>query len=518
MAVEQVPATQSQRPLMQTYWPRYRQRVYVVVTVFHCFVALLLFGMLELTGIAQLGLLGCFGLAFIAAAVLNAGTISLIHILGKPFRDLVQAVVLISGEPSDDKPTNPNIPRYEKDGFRDILQTVYELGSEHENTSTEPSPQLQADTVLATGMDNTDTGVIILDQNRAVVYSNQAAPIRTNTDNKPAIDLVFPENDTLEQWLQKAEKAKLTAERQWSRVANKLPGEKDRRIFDIAANYRKGSAAETIITLFDRTSEYMPEEDELDFISFAAHELRGPITVIRGYLDVLNDELHPVLEHDQAELMERLVVTSNRLSSYVNNILNAAKYDRKHLRLHLSEEKLSDIYTTVADDMQLRASAQNRLLVIDIPDTLPTVAADSNAVGEVLGNLIDNAIKYSNEGGLVHVTARPIPGFVEVSVIDRGIGIPVSVMPNLFHKFYRSHRSRETVAGTGIGLYISKAIVSSHGGTITASSVENEGSTFSFTLPIYDTVAHKLKAGQSNNQSLIEHGSGWIRNHSFYRG
>ena len=216
--------------------------------------------------------------------------------------------------------------------------------------------------------------------------------------------------------------------------------------------------------------------------------------------------------------MERLIVTSNRLSSYVNNILNAAKYDRKHLRLHLSEERITDIYKTISDDMQLRASAQNRLLVIDIPDTLPTVAADNNAVGEVLGNLIDNAIKYSNEGGLVHVTAHATPGFVEVAVIDRGIGIPVSVMPNLFHKFYRSHRSRETIAGTGIGLYISKAIVSSHGGTITARSVENEGSTFSFTLPIYDSVADKLKSGGDNNQSLIEHGSGWIRNHSLYRG
>jgi signal transduction histidine kinase len=118
----------------------------------------------------------------------------------------------------------------------------------------------------------------------------------------------------------------------------------------------------------------------------------------------------------------------------------------------------------------------------------------------------------------VHVTAQQVPGFIEISVIDRGIGMPSSVLPNLFHKFYRSHRSRETVAGTGIGLYICKAIVSSHGGIITARSVENEGSTFSFTLPIYDTVAEKLRAGNNSNASLIEHGSGWIRNHSLYRG
>jgi len=269
---------------------------------------------------------------------------------------------------------------------------------------------------------------------------------------------------------------------------------------------------------FDRTDIYTPEEDDLDFISFAAHELRGPITVIRGYLDVLEDELQPVLQQDQAELMKRLIVTANRLSSYVNNILNASRYDRRHMKLRLSEESLKRIYEGVSDDMQLRASAQNRVLVVDIPENLPTVAADANSIGEVLGNLIDNAIKYSNEGGLVHVAARPIPGFVEVSVVDRGIGMPANIMPSLFHKFYRSHRSRETVAGTGIGLYICKAIVSSHGGIITARSIENEGSTFSFTLPIYDTVAQKLKSSHNSNASLIEHGGGWIKNHSLYRG
>ena len=146
------------------------------------------------------------------------------------------------------------------------------------------------------------------------------------------------------------------------------------------------------------------------------------------------------------------------------------------------------------------------------------MAADKNSVGEVLSNLIDNAIKYSNEGGQVAVSAHAISGFIEVSVVDRGIGMPPSVIPNLFHKFYRSHRSRETVAGTGIGLYISKAIVESHGGTVEVRSTEREGSTFTFTLPIYDTVAEKIKAAGGKNDLLIEKSGGWIRNHSMYRG
>lgn len=501
---------------MRDYWPRHKRRIFITATICHLVLLLTALGTLELLGLTALGPLLFVTLVVIGTAILCTITTILTNVQGRPFRDLVQAVVLVAGEPSAEMPANPNHARYEKDGFREILQTVYELGSK-KSDAIKDAPISSSHDVLEAGLEGSSTGIVILNSEHKVIYHNSIAPVRVNTDDSLSLDLQFPQDDTLDKWLIKAEKNKLSAERQWSRISNKLPGEKGRQIFDVAVNYHKGSSAETVITLFNRTHDYMPEEEEMDFISFAAHELRGPITVIRGYLDVLNEELNPVLQQDQAELMKRLIVTSNRLSGYVNNILNAAKYDRRHLRLHLTEEKLRNIYDTISDDMQLRASAQNRILVVDLPDNLPTVAADSNAVSEALGNLIDNAIKYSNEGGLVHVTAHTIPGFVEVSVIDRGIGMPVSVMPNLFHKFYRSHRSRETVAGTGIGLYISKAIISSHGGVITASSVENEGSTFSFTLPIYDTVAAKLNEG-NNNQSLIEHGSGWIRNHSLYRG
>jgi len=508
---------ESDRPLMRDYWAKYRFRTYIIITCAQCSVLLLGFALLEVFGVTRLGVMWFFGAAFIGASLLNAVTIALIHYIGRPFRDLVQAIVLVAGEPTSYTPPNPNIHEYDKDGFRDILQTVYELGA-HDQPIVEPAPQTVIDDAVMSGLDETTTGIIMLNSEGEAMYYNHAAPVRIDSNGKAILDLVFPEGETLQDWLEKVRPNKFSAEQQWQRIPDKLPGEKDRRLFDIAASFHKTSKAETVLTLFDRTNLYTPEEDELDFISFAAHELRGPITVIRGYLDVLQEELGPAMANDQEELMQRLIVTANRLTSYVNNILNASRYDRRHLKLHLSEESVRHIYDVIADDMQMRAQAQNRLLIIDIPETLPTIAADVAAVGEVLGNLIDNAIKYSNEGGLVHVTARAVPGFVEVSVIDRGIGMPTSVMPNLFHKFYRSHRSRETVAGTGIGLYICKAIVSSHGGTITARSVENEGSTFSFTIPIYDTVAEKLKASNNSNQSLIEHGSGWIRNHSLYRG
>ncbi|NTW62139.1 HAMP domain-containing histidine kinase [Candidatus Saccharibacteria bacterium] len=260
------------------------------------------------------------------------------------------------------------------------------------------------------------------------------------------------------------------------------------------------------------------DEENLDFIAFAAHELRGPITVIRGYLDVLNDELKEVLQGDQQELIHRLIVSSNRLSGYIDNILNTSKYDSRHLKIQLQEGTVNSVYDVISDDMQMRAKTQNRLLSVDVPSNLPTIAVDKASMSEVFGNLIDNAIKYSKEGGVINISATINGGFVDVSVQDHGIGMPSSVMEHLFQKFYRSHRSRETVSGTGIGLYISKAIVESHGGTISVRSEEGNGSTFTVSIPIYSTVANKLKASNNSNVGMISEGNGWIKNHSMIRG
>lgn len=502
--------------LLRDYLGQFNKRSYIVILSVSVGLAIVIVSLL-----AVLDVLPLFSLLFWSNLIFISLLLTVINTwmfweLSKPFRALVQTVVMIGGAPTAKTPPNPNEAHYAEDGFKEILQTLYELAANQPEPIVKKAPE-QNDT-LRLGLDQTPSGIVILDENRTIVYSNKKAPVRINQKGEKFMEVFFPETDTLEHWLDERQEKSVHAEYIWNRIANKAQGEHNRRIYDVIASYQKGSKAETVLTFFDRTDTYAPEEDDLDFISFAAHELRGPITVIRGYLDVIDEELRPVFKNDQVELMQRLIVSANRLSSYINNILNASRYDRRHFKIHMTEENISAIYKTIHDDMQLRAVSQNRLLTIDIPENLPTVAADKNSVGEVLSNLIDNAIKYSNEGGQVIVSARTVSQYVEVSIKDRGIGMPSSVLPNLFHKFYRSHRSRETVAGTGIGLYISKAIVESHGGSIEVRSTESEGSTFSFTLPIYSTVAEKIKAGDNSNALLIEHGSGWIRNHSMYRG
>ncbi len=510
-----IEAEQVNEPLMRDYWHAFKRRAKLLIISTQCLVGIVIAGLLILSGAADAtSVVFWIAMTLMVALIIGANFL-LLHLIAEPFSDLIRAVIHISDEPTSQTPPNPNLDRYQKNGFKKVLQTVYELSVD---TTAPAQPVETPDTILRHGLDHTKTGIVILGPDRSIIYSNKKAPVYIDQTGKRTFGVLFPQNDTLYDWLDTCEKKSVHAEEIWTRIPDRPAGEKGRRLFDITASYQKNDSAETIVTFFDRSDSYSPEEDDLDFISFAAHELRGPITVIRGYLDVLDSELEPVLENDQAELLKRLIVSSNRLSSYVNNILNASRYDRRHFKIHLTEETLPDIYESIKDDMQLRAVSQSRLLTVDFPDNLPTIAADRNSIGEVLSNLIDNAIKYSNEGGLVTVTAKPIGSSIEVSVVDRGIGMPANVIPHLFHKFYRSHRSRETVAGTGIGLYISKAIVESHGGVITAQSTERGGSTFTFTLPVYDTVADKLKASNNSNEQLIGHGSGWIRNHSMYRG
>lgn len=366
-------------------------------------------------------------------------------------------------------------------------------------------------------LDHLPLGIVALDKKGATLYANPAAPLHAGGK---ALNLDFNDTDSLDGWLRQVSERDIKASKWWQRIREQAPQDQDNpRFYDVLSLYQQDgdSGIETIIVTIDHTDQYGEDEKELDFMALAAHELRGPITVIRGYLDVLRGELSTKLTEDQKAFFERLDVSADRLTTYINNVLNVSRYDRHHLSLNLKEEKLSTIYRLIADDLALRAKTQHRLLNVTLPDDLPTIAADRGSLSEVIGNLVDNAIKYSNEGGLVVLSASADERFVEVRVTDTGIGIPVSLVPHVFDKFYRSHRSRENTVGTGLGLYIVKAIVESHGGEVAVKSEEGHGSTFSFRIPIYATVADKLKASGNSNADIIAEKK-VIKNHSLYRG
>lgn len=502
--------------MVKHYWPRYRKRAIALTILMQAILTVYIGGALVIAGFDMKTF--SFWIILIAVAAASTGlNVLLVTQLLIPLKSLADALTHTSGEPSNAIPPNPNAHHFERDGFKPLLQQIYQTSSAVSSDSEVRSSNEIGDR-LTTALKQMPAGIVVLNVEGKVLYANQSAPTAIDSEGVRHLELVFEKDGEIEEWLEECREKAVHAEKIWQRIPDKIVGEEDRRVFDITATYEKGSKAEVVLVLFDRTHVYQPEDDELDFIAFAAHELRGPVTVIRGYLDVLTEEMGENLSDDDKELMQRLVVSANRLSGYINNILNASRYDRRHLKLSLNEETLANIYDSIDDDLQLRAHSQNRLLKVDIPRDLPTVAADHSSVSEVLANYIDNALKYSNEGGVVNITARTEGNYVKVAVEDHGIGMPANVVGNLFHKFYRSHRSRETVAGTGIGLYICKAIVESHGGTVGVSSEEGKGSIFTFTLPTYASIADKLKENNHTNKGLVSDTAGWIKNHSMYKG
>lgn len=514
------PASTKHTLEIHEFYKRHRVRSFTIVIIFQLVSVGVLAGALLVSEVFHVQAPLFWVVLGVALAVNLSVNIIAMSVIVEPMRAISLALSHIAGEKSPYSPPNPNAKQYDHDGTKTMLDLIYKLTYEKDNSAAAHSRASETDGVLEDALSQTEASIVVFDTDDDILYASPSAPVKTNPKGVQSLDLMFDSGDvSFEYWLQDCKNNKVDSEKLWTRIHTNPNSKSEPRIFDIAASYSRGSTTQIVLVLHDRTEQYAPDEKDLDFISFAAHELRGPVTVIRGYLDVLDDELADVLTSEQKILLGRLMVSSNRLSTYINNILNVSRYDKRHYHIELSEQRLFNMYDSIAHDMETRASTLGRVLAADIPHNLPTIAADANSITEVFSNLIDNAIKYSHEGGIIKVSAKTAGDFVEISISDDGIGMPDSVVQNLFHKFYRSHRSREQVAGSGIGLYLSKAIIESHGGTISVRSSENKGSTFTFALPLYSAVEEKLKAGDNgNNQHVIRTKQNWISNHNMYRG
>ena len=295
--------------------------------------------------------------------------------------------------------------------------------------------------------------------------------------------------DILE-WLKHARSEKIQEVKRWPMAIDRS-GEKTVAC-DIIVRYNREESHqyELVIILVDRTEEYTRQEKQMEFIALAAHELRGPVTVMRGLIDILQQEVSPSLDSEYVTLINRMGVSTRQLAGYVDNILDVSQIDRDNFSVNASEGNWNK--------------------------NLPTVAVDGTSILHVINNLVDNAIKYSPEGGTVTVSAKLNEDMIETEIRDDGIGIPANVVTNLFTKFFRSHRSKQIVSGTGLGLYLCKAIVEAHGGNIWVRSTEGVGTTFGFTLPTYASLTNRA-AQETDQYGITRTGHGWIKNHALYR-
>lgn len=218
-----------------------------------------------------------------------------------------------------------------------------------------------------------------------------------------------------------------------------------------------------------------------DLLHIISHDLKSPLTVISGYAEILLDGPERVAENWSTVLQE-IISQTRMMARLIEDTLAISKIESGIIELNLEEiDVLYPIENLVAIHQHECAFRKN------LPPGLPRVKADKLRLHEILDNLITNAIKYSGEGNEITVSAVPDVknDWMVISVKDKGFGIPESEIPNLFKKFYRiKNDASRRISGTGLGLYIVKQMVEAHAGKIWVESKLNEGSTFSFTLPL----------------------------------
>ena len=443
----------------------------------------------------------------------------------QPTRLIWQAILHIAPEANHVAAPNLTSKTLGHDLVVSLVGHIYQLAqvmSTLESADARKPLDLHTDFIA----NNLPLPLIVLDKTQTVLFANKGACDYLQQDPRDVIghnvysimDMSFDSQDTFDSWLQAAKGNAATATKMWEHVHVKVEGgEATERAFDLAAYYNAENPQgfESLLVLFDHTASYKKDEQGLGFIALAVHELRTPVTLLRGYIDVFNEELEGRLDAEMTSYLQKLTASAQSLSAFINTMLDVARLEGDQLSFRLHAEDWADIVTTAVHDLSLRAQVQNVRLQVQVAPNLPAVGVDRIGVYEVLTNLIDNAIKYSPPGAPVIIKAElNTEGQVETTVQDFGNGIPTALIDNLFEKFYRSHRSRDQVAGTGLGLYLSKAIIAAHGGHIWVRSREGFGSTFGFTVSPYDALADEQKTG--NNEGIVRGAHGWIKNHSLY--
>jgi two-component system, NtrC family, sensor histidine kinase KinB len=241
-----------------------------------------------------------------------------------------------------------------------------------------------------------------------------------------------------------------------------------------------------IVILSDATQERQQNELKRSVIATVAHELRTPLTSVRMAVHLLLEEKVGPLTEKQAELLVAAREDSERLHSILEKLLTISRIESGKARLDSKVVSSHQLVFESADPF--RRTAQDRGITLDLSlsDDLPDVIADSRLIAQVFANLLSNALKYTNPGGTVSVSAQAADDAVLFSVSDTGKGIPIQYLQKILEQFFRVP-GQEANSGAGLGLSIVQEIVTAHGGTVDVESAEGAGSTFSFWLKRADT-------------------------------
>lgn len=227
------------------------------------------------------------------------------------------------------------------------------------------------------------------------------------------------------------------------------------------------------------------DEAKDEFISMASHQLRTPLTSIKGYLSMLLEGDLGKITPEQRHVLNEAFISSERMVRLIGDFLNVSRLQTGKFVIEKRPVDLALLVQREIEALTSNATARGVKFTYKSPKNIPVIAIDENKIQQVVMNFADNAIFYSKEKGKVTVSLKKVPGFIEFRVVDTGIGVPKAEQADLFNKFFRATNARQARPdGTGVGLFLAKKVITDHGGSIIFESTEGKGSTFGFRLPV----------------------------------
>lgn len=246
----------------------------------------------------------------------------------------------------------------------------------------------------------------------------------------------------------------------------------------------------------ERTAELQEALDKLtelnrlknDFISNVSHELRTPLAHMVGYIDLLSVEALGPLSEEQRSALAVLEKSYKRLGGLIDNLLFLSFDTTESLHLEPAPVQLQELFPQVIAQSKSKPGAEHVSISQEAPANLPFVQADSTKLEWALGQLVDNAVKFNNAGGRVHLSAELDGKRIQIAVADTGVGISPDKISEIFEPFHQiDSSSTRKIGGTGIGLTLTKRIIEAHGSKLKVESLPGKGSRFSFSLPVAHT-------------------------------
>lgn len=238
---------------------------------------------------------------------------------------------------------------------------------------------------------------------------------------------------------------------------------------------------------FEAMANRLAQLDRLkaEFVSVASHELKTPINVILGYVELLQDGIYGPLTQQQREITDTVAAQARNLTRLVRRLLDVSRFEAGGGKLECRQVNLGRFLDTLHSSFSVLAMQRGVQFQVRRSDSLPPeVRWDEDRMNEVVGNLLSNAFKFTPRGGRVELAAAPLEDAIEIRVADTGAGIPPEQLPRIFQKFFQAdNQSKASMKGTGLGLAIAKEIVEAHGGSITAASTVGQGTTFTIIIP-----------------------------------